>query len=439
MESAIDNLQEVSTLAEVFSFLPWGEVMNMRCVCQIWKEAATVAPIKELVVDKREIGLALAELSNALLGIRAFKIDENSKSLKDFIHIVHGEGAGASFQSYVGGGVYTSPPEVDLIHLHKFSGLQHLSLPQRSLRGSYPYIFRFQNLQSLDLLLNIRLVWDLELLSGLPSLRKLYCPHNYSLTGDLRSIRVLSKTLIELNLYHCEQVIGSLQDVEDFPLLEILDVDGTKISGDIRKIGPRDFLTLKELSIGKYVYGGGDLEIIEEAPSIMYAWYQLMKRFPPDLFRRRRWKVAGNSPDRYAIESHYSLAPPFWVEFVKIGPRTGWRWTNCVTGGCCEINWLDPEPSHSDEGYDEYRLEFENKTERDVGVYKGFHKPPTEQQHLLICADVPVHPILAREELFPTYPQLDVDAMLARYSSRSTWEERFPTYQVHYQFGQTWR
>jgi hypothetical protein len=285
MESAIDNLQEVSTLAEIFSFLPWGEVMNMRCVCQRWKEAATVAPIKELVVDKREIGLALAELSNALPGIRAFKIDKNSRSLKDFIDNIDGDGAaGASFQSYVRGG-YRPPPEVDLIHLQKFLGLQHLFLPQRNLRGSYPCIFRFQNLQSLDLLLNIRLVWDLELLSGLPSLRRLYCPHNYSLTGDLRSIRVLSKTLIELNLSYCEQVTGSLEDVEDFSLLEILDVDGTKVSGDIGEIGPRDFLTLKELSIGKDVYGGGDLKNIEEAPSIMYAWYQLMKRFPPDLSR----------------------------------------------------------------------------------------------------------------------------------------------------------
>eukprot|EP00978_Attheya_sp_CCMP212_P025485 scaffold82058_cov62-Attheya_sp.AAC.3 len=87
------------------------------------------------------------------------------------------------------------------------------------------------------------------MLLGLPNLQKLYCPHNHSLTGSLSSVRVLFGSLVELVLSSCNEVTGSLEDVSDFPRLEIFQVNGTKVTGDIREIGRDDFKSLKKLDL----------------------------------------------------------------------------------------------------------------------------------------------------------------------------------------------
>jgi len=49
-----------------------------------------------------------------------------------------------------------------------------------------------------------------------------------------------------------------------------------------------------------------------------------------------------DSPERNDNDVHHSRKMPAHVEFVQAGSRLWWRWTNCVSGGACETNWLDP-------------------------------------------------------------------------------------------------
>jgi hypothetical protein len=146
-------------------------------------------------------------------------------------------------------------------------------------------------------------------------------------------------------------VTGSLQDAADFPLLAVLDVSDIKVAAEIRDIGPNDFLSLKELGLGQDSYG--DLRSMQEAPGFMFARYQSLKRFP-GVFKQSRWSLADDSPANHEIHGRHSRRPPYHVEFAKAGPRLGWRWTNCVIGGCCETHWLDSEPTPFDERYEEY-------------------------------------------------------------------------------------
>jgi hypothetical protein len=97
-----------------------------------------------------------------------------------------------------------------------------------------------------------------------------------------------------------------LEDVSDFPRLEILQVNGTKVTGDIREIGRDDFKSLEELDLGEGVYGGGCLMAIQDAPSIMFARYQLLKRMP-GLFTKKRWSLTRDSTDRTLRDSWASL------------------------------------------------------------------------------------------------------------------------------------
>jgi hypothetical protein len=118
-------------------------------------------------------------------------------------------------------------------------------------------------------------------------------------------------------------VTGSLQNVADSPLLAVLDVSGTKVAAEIGDIGPNDFLSLKELGLGQGPYG--DLRSIQEAPGFMFARYQQLKRFP-GVFKQSRWSLVDDSPDTHEIHGRHSRRPPpYHVEFVKAGPRLGWR------------------------------------------------------------------------------------------------------------------
>lgn len=397
----MDDL-EANVIATVLGYLCWKDILKAR-VCRKWKEAATITSVpetttkrgswevQELFVKDRDFGLALHWISVALPRIPVVNFDFSLGASKKF-EIADGPDAELTLQIDIPG--YHPEPPVDLAPLANFRDLRHLYLSQTSLNGRYPFLFNFPRLETLDLLWNTKLKWDLEMLAELPCLKKLSAVQNHSLTGKLRSVRTLCLCLIELNLFNCDQVEGCLSDVADFPLLEKLNVDGTKVTGDIREIGPNDFFAVKELCLGSGVYGGGDLERIQDAPDVMLARYYLKKR-TPSLFEHRRWSLSQESPERYEIHGHHSREPPFHVEFVKAGPRLGWRWTNCVGGGSCEAHWLDVEPSPSDEQYGEYLKELQ-RIENDVGFYQGFSIPPTMGEHEERSAEIPLDPMLAR-------------------------------------------
>lgn len=372
-------------LSIILSFLNWKDILKAR-VNRKWKEAARITPvpesttgtrmsIPELFVENREFALVLEWLVVAIPKIPTVNIDFS-----------------APVWNYAGLPAGPSPVNLET-SLPKLHALQTLILRKADLNGSYPFLFNFPNLKTLDLLWNTRLKWDLSMLSGLPRLERLECAQNHSVTGNLQSIRLLKFSLKHLCMHGCENVEGSFHDLADFSLLEELELDNTKVTGDIRKIGMNDFVSIKKLDLGDGVYGFGYLKSIADAPLIMQAKYYLKKR-NPSLFARR-WRLSYESSDRYEINGHHSRAPPFWVEFVEAGPRIGWRWTNCVHGGSCEIHWLDPEPNPSDEGFEKYKDDVES-LKNEVGFYEGFLVPPTAEEHEQRSWEVPLDPLTAR-------------------------------------------
>ena len=47
----------------------------------------------------------------------------------------------------------------------------------------------------------------------------------------------------------------------------------------------------------------------------------------------------------------------------------------------CEVNWLDPQPDRESSDYEEYIVQLE-KIQEEIGVYRGFHQPPTEEEYI---------------------------------------------------------
>ena len=180
----------------------------------------------------------------------------------------------------------------------------------------------------------------------------------------------------------------------DFAYLEELTLRDTSVTGDIRQVDDSDLVSIRTMDLSDGVYGGGNLKRISDAPAVMAAKFRPKKR-NPELFTHRRWMLDRDSPGFYGGYVHHSREPPFWVEFIKAGPRRGWRWTNCVARGACEPQWMDPEPQSGDEGYDDYirDVKYINNA---VGIFKQFHEPPSESAFRQRNAEVPLDPFLQR-------------------------------------------
>eukprot|EP00984_Skeletonema_dohrnii_P036433 scaffold37414_cov255-Skeletonema_dohrnii-CCMP3373.AAC.3 len=179
-------------------------------------------------------------------------------------------------------------------------------------------------------------------------------------------------------------------DLADFPRLKKLDLDGTKVTGDIRDIGEYDFTALEILALPYTVHGGVGYEFqsISEVPIFMHTVHLLLQRIPT-LFENRSlsgafsWTLSEGSPDWYDGEiddwDNYTPFPPFRLQCIQAGVRTGWRWCS-DDGHSCEINWLDPEPSSESSDYEAY-IEDLQRVEQRIDFYRGYYEPPNEQQY----------------------------------------------------------
>ena len=148
-------------------------------------------------------------------------------------------------------------------------------------------------------------------------------------------------------------------DLAHFPHLQKLDLWGTDVTGDIRDIREHDFPAMEDLRLPSNMVGGRvyDFQRKSDVPSFMQSIYPLLKRTPSlfDLTESFRWWLSEESPDWY----EYGIStpkPPFYLEFVQAGPRLGWRWSTLYFSdkSCCEVSWLDPEPSSDSEDYQAY-------------------------------------------------------------------------------------
>ena len=367
-------------LARSLSYLPWTDVMKCRIVSSEWLDAVLVTPVEELVVDTLGIARALASLATAMPCLR--KLNVPSPLNRDKLHV-----------------------DDEIFTLARgFQQLTSLVMSKTALCAP-PHIMQLHHLETLDLVSNERLVWNLADLSAIPRLKNLSCPGNLKLTGDLSSLQALSRTLVALNLLGCSRVVGDLHTLVSFPRLEKLNVYGTNITGDIRKIRLTDFPCLKQILLGEHVYGGMTINRIADAPEVMEAWYRLETRNPGSVDSNLSLSLSQEAHEGQSYgEIRGIFAPPLCLEMMICGPRLGWRWTNRHHEGHCETTWFDEEPLPDDNGYDEYVRDLavrnvpnpfytgryipqsapKNYPKR---FYRGLYDPPSPEEHSILVSD----------------------------------------------------
>jgi len=273
-----------------------------------------------------------------------------------------------------------TPQSVDIIS--RFSKLRILEIRSAPLNGRYPVLFNFPLLQNLTISNCHNLKWDLEVLTGLHSLTELQCEYNHDLTGSLSSLRVLKDTLEKVKIWHSDHVEGNFMDLADFPHLKVLELSCTNVTGDIREVGERDFLALESLSLPSGVYGGKGHELQLISDDVIKTVYSFKKQ-RPTLLKDWYGKLSEASPEWYYAEDDDGCnTAPLYIVFVQAGSRVGYRWETEDSDfpNACEVNWLDPEPCRESSGYEKYTKELQ-EIERKVDIYRGFHQPPTEEEH----------------------------------------------------------
>jgi hypothetical protein len=344
-------------LANILSYLPWREVLKCRMVSPEWRDAVLSTPVQEIVVDTLDLAHELPSLAVVMPGLQKLKLlsplDYNDTFIVD--------------------------DEV-LSLARGFRQLTSLEMGKTTLRTCAPRIMHLHNLETLDLGWNERLVWDLADLSAIPRLKNLLCIFNIELTGDLIILQALSRTLVALNLLGCKRIVGNLQTLVSFPRLEKLNVYGTKVTGDVRKIGSPDFPCLKKIRLGEHVYGGSTVNRIVDAPEVMEAWHRFEIRNPGIWTRQNCPKFALEAPERQRYLPSFA-AVPFSLEMIRCGPRYGWRWTNRIKKGHCEIHWFDVEPRPDDNGYDLYVRDLAAVMNGIPAFYRGLLVPPSPEEY----------------------------------------------------------
>jgi hypothetical protein len=364
-------------VAWILSFLPLKRIMCLRRVNMTWREAATKTIVPTTTTGFRVKSVAdynaTRVMTEALPNLQQIKICYPGEGYK------YNDGEDPDEDRAAATADYTSN---DIEIISNFSKLRVLGM-YGGLNGRYPFLFSsFPLLQILSITGCSYLHWDLEMLAGLPSLKELDCTSNPRLTGSINSLRVLKDTLETVDLQFCDNVEGNFMDLADFPRLKVLLLDDTAVIGDIRDIGDKiDFLSLEKLNLPNTVYGGigCKLQRVSDAPDLARALYRFRRQLDEWHF-----ELSEDSPDWYESMDRYT--PPFYIYFVDVVSRFGYRWTTKLWGsddcGPCEVNWLDPEPDRESSDHKEYiqELQFIN-SEDAVKLYRGFHQPPTEEEY----------------------------------------------------------
>ena len=367
---SIDDLS-TDELANIFGYLSPEDIMRARLNNKM-REAATktIVPPTDFVVDNVKKYNAMAAMATALPNLQMITI--------------FGLGDGHKWSD----GEDPDDPDEEEADTHNieiisnFRMLRTFKIYAPALNGRYPFLFNFPLLQKLSMVGNQK--WDLEMLVGLPLLKELDCGYNeFFVTGNLSSLRVLKDTLEVVKILHSNAIVGNFMDLAEFPHLKELDLFRTAVTGDVREIGERDFLTLEHLRLPDGVYGGGGHEFqrISDAPDIINSLYSIKKQ-RPILMQNWYAKLSRDSPDRYyGEEDDHHQRPPLQIAFVQAGSRVGYKWEGHVNAVFpCEVNWLDPEPDRESSDYAKY-IEELNEIELYSGIYSGFQQPPTEEEY----------------------------------------------------------
>jgi len=390
LEATFDDLSDV--LPIILGYFKPKHIMRNRRVCKKWKEAArkTIVPLTDFHLFSRDRYNGMRVMATVMPNLQQITIDSLGTGNK----WSDGEDPDEPWARY-----YADQTSHDIGIISNFSKLRILNISSLSLNGRYPLLFNsFPLLQKLSIKSCNHIKWDLEMLAGLPSLKELNCDHHSRyVTGNINSLRVLKDTL-EKVIIHCNNVEGIVVDLADFPRLKELDLFKTDVTGDIRDIGDNHFPSLEQLTLPKGVYGGTGYKFqrISDASDVVRAVYRFYKQRQmlkmnnswwlrlladsPDCYENQGWYLFlsdHDSPRQHVIRDEDTL--PYYICLVQVGYRIGYRWTT-YGGEPCEVNWLDPEPDSESSDYEKYIEELQ-VIQRQVGLYRGFHQPPTEEEY----------------------------------------------------------
>jgi len=411
------DLLTINILPSIFGFLDWKDILRVR-VCKKWRDAATetlVPPSYEPKVTLDECGyiiprkeddleesfqfnvcsgssyaalevlkMALPKLQQIHLsafeqqneeGIRKANLFLPQSELPPLAKFMDGidpnpHANNCSKRRYI---------SFDVNIITNFKYLRNLIIEDAPLNGKYKCIFNLPNLRDLSIFNCNDLIWDLDMLSGLPMLEELHCENNAGVSGDIKSLCILKDTLRELTIAKCDGIKGDIMSLACFPNLE--DLDASNVDCDsIRQLDPeKHFSKLESLHLPKV------LERIDQAQDFVGVLRLLTKRVE---YPYMTVGLADDSADRYE-GMEYGPLPPLVVEMVKVGSRIGWRWTNDLSGyeeQSCDINWMDEEPLDGDDGFEEYKEELQELEGYGQGFFNSFTlHPPNEKEYHNIC------------------------------------------------------
>jgi hypothetical protein len=363
-------------VANIFGCLDPVDIMHARLNKKM-REAAkkTIVPLDNFSIDSVDKYNAMAAMTTALPNLQQLTISYPGFGYK----YIDGEDPDENRAAFTAN---WATHGLDI--LSRFSKLRILVISSAPLNGRYPLLFNFPLLQNLTIWNCHNLKCDLEVLAGLPSLTELQCEHNHGLTGNINNLRMLKNTLTKVQINRCRNIRGNFMDLADFPHLKEMNLRWTNVTGDIREVSERDFPALESLSLPSGVYGGQghELQRISDAPDIISTLCSFKKQ-RPTLLKDWYGRLSQDSPDWFHGEEDdkgYGTVP-IYIVFVQAGPRLGYRWeTEHDVPIACEVNWLDPEPDRESSDYEKYTKELQ-EIERKVDIYRGFHQPPTEEEH----------------------------------------------------------
>ena len=390
----------------IFGFLGYKDIMKARICCRKFREAArnTIVPWAEydygknsytrsqcvesqICIDCVKKHKAVVAMSTALPNIQQLSVCT-----------IWGPGRGDP-DKYCDGedpneertAKTADWNEHDIQMISKFTKLRDLRISSSYLNGRYPIFFNFPLMEKLSIEYCPHLKWDLKLLVGLPSLRELYVSSGGEMTGNIKILSALKKILEKVRLSGCSKIEGDFMSLADFPLLKVLNLSNCSlVTGDVRDIGEGDFPMLTELSVGSGIVGSEyhRFQRIADAPSVMQAIHRLKQRNPPllsDYSRWTTWSLSRDSPEWYDSNGERGHPkPPFYIDFVRVGSRVGWRWKSGTNS--CEINWLDSEPERDSSDYDDYLRELQSIQE-EIFCFEGYHQPPSQDDYKRLCEE----------------------------------------------------
>lgn len=354
-------------LAKIFSFLPWRQVLTCRAVCRVWLKAVASTPVVNLQVRTAELAHELPALAHCLPALRGLRLEHGAAELTDD----------------------------DLSAVTRFTHLQRLDCRENRHLVTWftQTIHLLPHLVYLNLHNNTALQWELaDLAAYLPHLTDLRCINNYCCTGNLRDLLPLGHNLQVVDVSGCRRVTGNLMDLAHLPHLRWMGLSRTAVQGDVRDIQPGHFPTLQLTGLNDAMYGAREFDHVAHAPAILQARHILVKQSTADIpIFPFQLHLSDTSPDYHQrIEQRlYTSArdPPFGIEHVTAGVRRGWRWSNYL-GGCCNIQWLDPEPSMGTMAYETYLTELAAILEESrASLFWGFDNPPTPKEYEVLCRE----------------------------------------------------